>query len=61
MSVLKAEAVGDTVFVTTNSTQAANVNIFNSMPYDPKGDFEPVAGIMTIPLMLTVKEDFSGA
>jgi tripartite-type tricarboxylate transporter receptor subunit TctC len=44
--------------VTTNSTQAANVNLFNSMPYDPKADFAPVAGIMTIPMMLTVKSDF---
>jgi tripartite-type tricarboxylate transporter receptor subunit TctC len=58
MSVLKADADGYTVFVTTNSTQAANVNLFNSMPYDPKADFAPVAGIMTIPLMLTVREDF---
>src|SRR5260370_6928192 len=47
-----------TAFVTTNSTQAANVNLFNSMPYDPKADFAPVAGIMTIPMMLTVKSDF---
>ena len=51
LSVLKAEADGYTVFVTTNSTQAANVNLFNSMPYDPARDFAPVAGIMTIPMM----------
>jgi tripartite-type tricarboxylate transporter receptor subunit TctC len=56
--VLKAEPNGYTAFVTTNSTQAANVNLFNSMPYDPKADFAPVAGIMTIPMMLTVKSDF---
>jgi len=59
LSVLKADADGYTVFVTTNSTQAANINLFNSMPYDPKADFAPVAGIMTIPLMLTVKEGFA--
>jgi tripartite-type tricarboxylate transporter receptor subunit TctC len=58
LSVLKAEADGYTVFVTTNSTQAANVNLFNSMPYDPARDFTPVAGIMTIPMMLTVKAEF---
>ena len=58
LSVLKAEADGYTVFVTTNSTQAANVNLFNSMPYDPARDFAPVAGIMTIPMMLTVKAEF---
>ena len=55
LAVLKAEPDGYTAFVTTNSTQAANVSLFNSLPYDPKADFAPVAGIMT---MLTVKSDF---
>jgi tripartite-type tricarboxylate transporter receptor subunit TctC len=58
LAVLKAEPDGYTAFVTTNSTQAANVSLFNSLPYDPKTDFAPVAGIMTIPMMLTVKSDF---
>lgn len=58
LAVLKAEPDGYTAFVTTNSTQAANINLFNSLPYDPKADFAPVAGIMTIPMMLTVKSDF---
>lgn len=46
------------MFVTTNSTQAANVNLFSAMPFDPKADFAPVAGVMSIPLLLTVKNDF---
>ena len=58
LAVLKAEADGYTVFVTTNSTQAANINLFNAMPYDPKADLAPVAGIMTIPMMLAVKPEF---
>jgi tripartite-type tricarboxylate transporter receptor subunit TctC len=58
LAVLKAKPDGYTAFVTTNSTQAANVSLFNSMPYDPKADFAPVAGIMTIPMILTVKSDF---
>jgi tripartite-type tricarboxylate transporter receptor subunit TctC len=58
LAVLKAEADGYTDFVTTNSTQAANINLFNAMPYDPKADFAPVAGIMTIPMMLAVKPEF---
>jgi tripartite-type tricarboxylate transporter receptor subunit TctC len=58
LSVLKAEADGYSVFVTTNSTQAANISLFNEMPYDPKADFAPVAGIMTIPMMLAVKSEF---
>jgi tripartite-type tricarboxylate transporter receptor subunit TctC len=56
LAVLKAEPDGYTAFVTTNSTQAANISLFNSLPYDPKADFAPVAGIMTI--LLTVKADF---
>ena len=58
LAVLKAEADGYTVFVTTNSTQSANINLFNTMPYDPATDFAPVAGIMTIPMMLAVKPEF---
>jgi tripartite-type tricarboxylate transporter receptor subunit TctC len=58
LAVLKAEPDGYTVFVTTHSTQAANVSLFNSLPYDPKADFAPVAGVMTIPMMLAVKADF---
>ncbi|QQO12502.1 tripartite tricarboxylate transporter substrate binding protein [Bradyrhizobium diazoefficiens] len=58
LSVLRADADGYNVFVTTNSTHAANVNLFNEMPFDPKADFAPVAGIMSIPLLLTVKNDF---
>src|SRR6202171_1373751 len=58
LAVLKAEPDGYTAFVTTNWTQAANISLFNSLPYDPKADFAPVAGIMTIPMMLTVKSDF---
>jgi tripartite-type tricarboxylate transporter receptor subunit TctC len=58
LAVLKAEPDGHTAFVTTNSTQAANVSLFTSLPYDPKADFAPVAGTMTIPMMLTVRSDF---
>ena len=58
LAVLKAEADGYTVFVTTNSTQAANASLFNTMPYDPAADFAPVAGVMTIPMMLAVKPEF---
>jgi tripartite-type tricarboxylate transporter receptor subunit TctC len=56
--VLKAEPNRYTAFVTTNSTQAANISMFNSLLYDPKADFAPVAAILTIPMMLTVKGDF---
>src|SRR5882762_4428675 len=39
LAVLIADADGYTAFVTTNSTQAANISLFNSLPYDPKADF----------------------
>ena len=58
MHVLRSDADGHTVFVTTNSTHAANVNLFKSLPFDPKADFAPVTGIATIPIMLTVRSDF---
>ena len=58
LSVLRAEPDGYSIFVSGSATHAANVNMFNSMPYDPKADFTPVAGVMTIPVMLSVKADF---
>lgn len=58
LAVLRADPDGYTVFVTTNSTHAANVNLFKSMPFDPKVDFSPVSGLVKIPMMLTVRPDF---
>jgi len=40
--VAKAPADGYTVFITTNTTQAANEHLYKSMPYDPVKDFAPV-------------------
>jgi tripartite-type tricarboxylate transporter receptor subunit TctC len=58
LAVLRAEPDGYTVFIGGNSTHAANVNLFNTMPYDPKTDFAAIGGVMTIPMMLTVKPEF---
>ena len=58
LATLRAKPDGYTIFVTTNSTQAANVSLFNSLPFDPKADFSPVAGLVTIPMLLTVRDDF---
>ena len=57
LAVLRAEADGHTVFITTNSTHAANVNLFKSMPFDPKADFAPVTGIVKIPMLLAVRAE----
>jgi tripartite-type tricarboxylate transporter receptor subunit TctC len=55
LSVLRAPADGYRIFVTTNSTHAANASIFKAMPFDPINDFEMIGGVMTIPMVLTVK------
>lgn len=53
----RAEPDGLTIFVTTNTTHSANVNIYTSLPYDPQRDFLPVGGIMKIPMVLAVRAD----
>ena len=40
--VVKAAPDGYTVFITTNTTHAANEHLFKSLPYDPVKDFAPV-------------------
>ena len=44
-AVAKAAPDGYTVFITTNTTHAANEHLFKSIPYDPVRDFEPVSGL----------------
>jgi len=43
--VKKAAADGYTVFITTNTTHAANEHLFKKIPYDPVKDFMPVTGL----------------
>jgi tripartite-type tricarboxylate transporter receptor subunit TctC len=38
----KAPKDGYSVFITTNTTHAANEHLFKKLPYDPVKDFEPV-------------------
>ncbi len=40
-----AKPDGYTVFITTNTTQAANEHLFKKLPYDPVKDFEPVTAL----------------
>jgi len=44
-TVKKATPDGYTVFITTNTTQAANEHLFKKLPYDPVKDFMPVTGL----------------
>lgn len=55
--VAAADPDGQTLFVTTNTTQAANPAIYNELPYDPQADFEAVGGIMRISYMLAINLD----
>ena len=41
----KAAPDGYTVFITTNTTHAANEHLFKKIPYDPVKDFMPVTGL----------------
>lgn len=53
-NVARAAADGHTVFVTSNTTHAANQSLFKKLTYDPVGDFEPVGKLGTITLALAV-------
>lgn len=54
----RAAPDGYTLFLSTNSTHAANVSLYNTLPYDPKKDFVPIAGFVTVPMVLLVRTDF---
>lgn len=40
-----AKADGYTVFISTNTTQAANEHLYKKLPYDPVKDFDPVTSL----------------
>ena len=43
--VKKAPPDGYTVFITTNTTHAANQHLYRKIPYDPVADYLPVTGL----------------
>jgi len=49
-----APADGYTLFITTNTTHAANASLFKKLPYDPVKDFAPVSLIAKSGLVLVV-------
>jgi tripartite-type tricarboxylate transporter receptor subunit TctC len=53
-AVARAAADGHTVFITSNTTHAANQSLFKKLPYDPVADFEPVGKLGDITLALAV-------
>jgi tripartite-type tricarboxylate transporter receptor subunit TctC len=57
-AVAKSAPDGYTVFITTNTTHAANEHLFKSIPYDPVKDFSPVTGIAKGGQVLVVAPSF---
>ncbi len=54
----RAAPDGHTIFLSTNSTHAANLSLYNTLSYDPQKDFTPIAGFVSVPMILLVKSDF---
>lgn len=52
--VVRAQADGYTIFITTNTTHAANQFLFKKLPYDPVKDFTPLTGIAKGSLVMVV-------
>jgi tripartite-type tricarboxylate transporter receptor subunit TctC len=53
--VAKSKADGHTLFITAgNSTFAANVHIFKTLPFDPVKSFAPITTLTTLPFVLMV-------
>ncbi len=50
----KAPPDGYTIFITTNTTHAANAALFKKLPYDPINDFIPISTIAVSGLVLVV-------
>jgi tripartite-type tricarboxylate transporter receptor subunit TctC len=57
-AVKRAAPDGYTLFLSTNSTHAVNLSLYNTLPYDPEKDFVPIAGMIRIPMIMLVGKDF---
>lgn len=58
LQFLRAPADGYNVLITGNSVHGANANLYKELPFDPLNDFDMIGGVMSIPMVLTVKPDF---
>jgi tripartite-type tricarboxylate transporter receptor subunit TctC len=52
--MLSQPADGYTIVITTSTTHAANGSLFKKLPYDPVGDFVPIANIAIGSMVLAV-------
>ena len=55
VEVARSAPDGYTLFLGTNTTQAANVSLFKKLPYDPLKDFAPITKLAGSVLMLVVR------
>ncbi|WP_051442950.1 Bug family tripartite tricarboxylate transporter substrate binding protein [Curvibacter gracilis] len=53
-AVARAAPDGYTLFITTNTTQAANPHLYKKLPYDPLRDFAPVAQLIQGNMLMVV-------
>jgi tripartite-type tricarboxylate transporter receptor subunit TctC len=60
-NVARAAPDGHTLFITSNTTHAANQNLFKKLTYDPIADFEPIGKLGTITLALAVHPSVAAA
>jgi tripartite-type tricarboxylate transporter receptor subunit TctC len=49
---------GYTLFMATTGTHAANVNLYDKLPYDPVKDFQPLTMVTIYPQVITSSELF---
>jgi tripartite-type tricarboxylate transporter receptor subunit TctC len=56
--VARSAPDGYTLLMGTNTTQAANVAMLKSLPYDPARDFAPIIRTITTAMVLVVKPEF---
>jgi tripartite-type tricarboxylate transporter receptor subunit TctC len=56
--VARSAPDGYTLLMGTNTTQAADVAMLKSLPYDPAKDFAPIIRTITTAMVLVVKPDF---
>ena len=55
--VAKSKPDGYTIFLGTNSSHAANLSLFKSLPFDPNSDFVPVSGIAEQMIVLVTRPE----
>jgi tripartite-type tricarboxylate transporter receptor subunit TctC len=54
VQVAKAAPDGYTLFLSTNTAHSANPFLFKKLPYEPIGDFTPIARVCYFPFVLAV-------